>query len=539
MAERTTRSFRSSMTEQLPSLHHEHPSYRWWVLLNVMIGTFMAVLDSTIVNVSLPKIMATFGTSVDKAEWILTGYLLVFAVMLPSSGWIADHFGYKRTYIFSFGLFTFGSFLCGLAWDENALIFFRIIQGIGGGLLMPIGMAIILREFPVEQRGTALGFWGISAAASVSFGPLAGGYLVDNFSWHAIFDVNVPIGIVGVLATFLIQREYKTEKARGFDFVGFASVTVFLVAILLALSDGNASWNDGGWTSPFILWCFAISAASFTVFLITEFTVEHPLIDLQLFKYFNYSMANIVLFVFGFAIFGSTFLLPLYLQNSMGYSATQVGMMFLPSGIVQGLMSPVSGLMGDKLNPKVPAILGMVFLCYSWYLSTTLSLFSPYSEIMMPLYMRGIGLGLLFTPLSSLAYSEIPKVKMAQASGLFNVIRQIGGSFGVAVIGAMLSTRTLTHMQINGQAIDIHSPYVQQIAGRLQYFALHTSSSTADVAALRAKSILGTHLANQAFVQGVDDVFLFSFIIIALGIIPLIFLRVPKKTTGETHIALE
>ncbi|MFA6542206.1 MAG: DHA2 family efflux MFS transporter permease subunit, partial [Bacteroidota bacterium] len=337
MAERTTLSFRSSMTEQLPSLHHEHPSYRWWVLLNVMIGTFMAVLDSTIVNVSLPKIMATFGTSVDKAEWILTGYLLVFAVMLPSSGWIADHFGYKRTYIFSFGLFTFGSFLCGLAWDENALIFFRIIQGIGGGLLMPIGMAIILREFPVEQRGTALGFWGISAAASVSFGPLAGGYLVDNFSWHAIFDVNVPIGIVGVLATFLIQREYKTEKARGFDFVGFASVTVFLVAILLALSDGNASWNDGGWTSPFILWCFAISAASFTVFLITEFTVEHPLIDLQLFKYFNYSMANIVLFVFGFAIFGSTFLLPLYLQNSMGYSATQVGMMFLPSGIVQGL----------------------------------------------------------------------------------------------------------------------------------------------------------------------------------------------------------
>jgi MFS transporter, DHA2 family, multidrug resistance protein len=539
MADGDKNSVRSLVAGQVPSLHHEHPSYRWWVLLNVMIGTFMAVLDSTIVNVSLPKIMATFGTSVDKAEWILTGYLLVFAVMLPSSGWIADHYGYKKTYILSFILFTFGSFLCGLAWDENALIFFRIVQGAGGGLLMPIGMAIILREFPVEQRGTALGFWGISAAASVSLGPLAGGYLVDNFSWHAIFDVNVPVGIVGVIATFLIQREYKTEKARSFDVVGFLSVTTFLVAILLALSDGNASWNDGGWTSPFILSCFAISAAGFTVFLITEFSIEHPLIDLSLFKYFNFSMANIVLFIFGFAIFGSTFLLPLYLQNSLGYTATQVGMMFLPAGIVQGIMSPVSGLMGDKLNPKVPAFLGMIFLCISWYMNTTLSLYSSHGDIMLPLYMRGIGLGLLFTPLSSLAYTNIPKIKMAQASGLFNVIRQIGGSFGVAVIGTMMTTRTMTHMQINGQVIDSHAPAFQHIINGLQQFAGQVSSGTSQLSALRARAILGSHLASQSFVQGVDDVFLFSFLIIAVGVIPILFLRTDRKSSGEKGVSIE
>ena len=218
---------RSRVIGNIPSLHHEHSSYKWWVLANIMVGTFMAVLDATIVNVALNKMMTAFGTSVDKIEWVLTAYLLVFAVMLPTSGWVADHFGYKRTYFFALFLFTLGSFLCSLSWSEDALIGFRLIQGAGAGFLMPVGMAIITREFPPEKRGIALGFWGIAAAASVSLGPMVGGYLVDNFSWQSIFDVNVPVGIVGMVATYLIQREYKTEKARSFDFIGFISMSVF------------------------------------------------------------------------------------------------------------------------------------------------------------------------------------------------------------------------------------------------------------------------------------------------------------------------
>ncbi len=195
------RGFRAHAVRQLPSLHHEHSSYQWWVLANVMIGTFMAVLDATITNVALPKIMAAFGVSVDKVEWVITAYLLVFAVMLPTSGWVADHFGYKRTYLLALFTFTLGSFLCGLSWNEDALIFFRVIQGMGAGFMMPVGLAIVTREFPPERRGTALGFWAIAAAASVTLGPLAGGYLVDNFSWQTIFDVNVPVGLMGIFAT--------------------------------------------------------------------------------------------------------------------------------------------------------------------------------------------------------------------------------------------------------------------------------------------------------------------------------------------------
>ncbi len=236
----------------LPRANHKHEYYNAMVLVNIMVGTFMAVLDSTIVNVGLTNMMNSFGTSMDKVEWILTAYMLVMAVMLPASGWIADHFGYKRTYFTALLLFTSGSLLCGLAWNETVLIACRVIQGCGAGLLMPVGMAIITRTFPPEKRGMALGFWGIAAAASVSFGPVIGGYLIDNFSWHAIFLVNVPVGIMGLIATVIIQREYKTEKSRTFDIVGTISMAVFLVSLLLALSCGNSTWNTGGWTSNFI-----------------------------------------------------------------------------------------------------------------------------------------------------------------------------------------------------------------------------------------------------------------------------------------------
>jgi len=236
-----TRSLRRQAVSQIASLHHEHPSYRWWVLANVMIGTFMAVLDSTIVNVALPKIMGVFGVTLDHVEWVITAYMLVFAVMLPTSGWIADHVGYKRTYMLGLTFFTLGSFLCSLSWSLDMLIAFRVVQALGAGCLVPVGMAIVTREFPVEQRGLALGFWAIASAASVSLGPMIGGYLVDNFSWHTIFDVNVPVGIIGIAATLLIQREYKSERIRSFDLLGFLSVAVFLAFLLLALTNGNAS----------------------------------------------------------------------------------------------------------------------------------------------------------------------------------------------------------------------------------------------------------------------------------------------------------
>jgi len=504
-----------------------------------MIGTFMAVLDATIVNVALPKIMASFGIGIDTAEWLLTAYLLVFAVMLPTSGWVADHFGYKRTYFLGLVFFTLGSFLCGMAWNEDALIVFRIVQATGAGFMMPVGMAIVTREFPVRQRGIALGFWSIAAAASVSLGPLIGGYLVDNIGWNAIFDVNVPVGLVGLLATLVIQREYRSEHTRSFDFIGFISMSISLIALLLALSDANAAWNTGGWSSPFILSCFVISAMSFIVFLVTEFTIKHPLIELTLFKDFNFTVTNGILFIFGLGMFGSTFLLPLYLQNSLGYTALQAGAMFLPIGLLQALFAPISGVLSDKVNPKVPAVIGIVLLAISLYLNGSLSLFSEHRQIMIPLLIRGVAMGLLFTPLTTLALSRIPKQKIAQASGLFNVIRQLGGSFGVAIMGALLTRRMLYHSAINGQVVNQQSAVFRQVTQNLARFSQQTLGSTTSDAAMKAKAVVVSHVMQQSLVQAVCDDFLIAAAITIVGVFPILILRTRKQKEGQRAVAME
>jgi MFS transporter, DHA2 family, multidrug resistance protein len=526
-------------TNRIPSLHHEHTSYRWWVLINIMIGTFMVVLDATIVDVALSKIMSTFGVSVDKAEWVITAYMLVFAVLLPTSGWIADHFGYKRTYFLALSLFTLGSFLCGLAWNENMLILFRIVQACGAGLLMPTGMAIVTREFPPQQRGVALGFWAISAAASVSLGPMIGGYLIDNINWNAIFNVNVPVGIMGLFATAVIQREYKTEKSRSFDVIGFISMATFLCALLLALTDGNAAWNTGGWSSPFIISCFVISALSLVLFLATEFTTEHPLIDLRLFKDFNFSMANGVLFIFGFGMFGSTFLLPLYLQLSLGYTAFQAGSLFLPVGILQAITAPISGFLSDKVNPKVPALIGITLLAFSLFINSSLSLYSESHQIMIALYIRGFAMGLMFTPLSMVALSNIPRHKIGQASGLFNVIRQLGGSFGIAFMSTLLLRRTIYHMAAYGEAVNQQSETFRQVAKHLSRFSMNAVGGNESLSAVRAHALIASHISGQAFIQAVADDFLIASIITIAAIVPILFLRVRKRNKSEHVPAME
>ncbi len=528
----SNRSNGSGLSGSIGVPHHEHPSYKWWVLANVMMGTFMVVLDSTIVDVSLAKVMATFGVGIDTVKWIATAYLLAFAILLPTSGWIADHFGFRKTYSLGLALFTAGSLLCSISWNMTALIMFRAIQGAGGGLLMPVGMAIVVREFPPEKRGTALGFWAIAAAASVSLGPTLGGYLIDNFAWHSIFDINVPVGIVGVFATLVIQREYKIQSGRSFDIIGFLSIVTFLAPLLIALSDGNASWNTGGWTSPFILGCFALSLIGLVIFLSVEFNIRHPLIELRLLKNFNFGMANLVLFIFGMGMFGSTFLLPLYLQNGLGYTAFQAGSLFLPLGLIMAVMGPISGALSDKLNPKIIAGVGIILLAMSLFVNHFLSLFSMTSDIMVSLYLRGFGMALIFTPLNTLSLSDIPRERMAQASGLFNVIRQVGGSFGVAIMGTLLTDRTIFHTTMYGQSVSPASPVVQNVLLGLKNFSQYAVGGTLSLSAMRAEALLGYQISQQAFVSAVDDDFLVAAAITILCLVPILFLRY-KKRKGE------
>ncbi len=516
---------RRALRAQFPQLDPGHGAYKWLVLASVMIATFMAVLDATIVNVALSKLMSSFGVSVDKVEWVLTAYLLVFGVMLPTSGWLADHVGYKRMFVLGLFIFTVSSFLCSLAWTLNALIVFRVVQGAGAGILMPVGMAIVTREFPPERRGIALGFWSMAASASVSLGPTAGGYLIEHFSWHAVFDVNVPVGFVGMAAALVIVREHRADESRKFDVLGFVSLSAFLTSLLLALANGNSAWNTGGWQSTYIRSCFAISIVSLVVFLTTELTVEHPLIELDLFKNFNFAWSNVLMFLFGFGMFGSTFLLPIYLQNSLGYTALQAGLMFLPVGALQMVAAPLAGTFADRSNPKIPTVLGIGLMAFTFFQYGNLSLFSMRHDIAWPLYLRGMAMGALLPPLMALSISEIPNAKMAQASGLINVVRQLGGSFGVAVFGTLLTRRTIFHAATYGEQIDPSSPAFRETVTRLQSYAAHAAGSTAGQATAQARAQIGSFVGQQAFVRAVDDVFITAGVVVLLGVVPVLFLR--------------
>jgi DHA2 family multidrug resistance protein len=510
---------------KLRLLDPRNPRYRWLVLANVMIATFMAVLDATIVTVALPKLMAHFGVTIDSIEWVLTAYLLVFSIMLPTTGWLGDRFGHKRVFMLGLLLFTSGSFLCSIAWSFDAFITFRILQGAGAGAILPLGMAILMREFPPEKRGIALGFWTVSASASVSLGPTLGGYLIDNYSWRMIFDVNVPIGITGIIVSVFILREYIVPEIRRFDAVGFVSMAAFLGGLLLALANGNAAWNTGGWTSQFILSCFFISLLGLLVFVITESTVANPLIDVSLFRSRNFTIANLVLFIFGLGMFGSNFLLPIYLQNSLGYTPFQAGLVFLPVGLILAVVGPLAGAFSDRVSAKAPAFVGLVLLAYALYRYRALSAYSMHHQIMVPLYIRGVAMGMIFSPLTTLAIMQISQRKMAQASGLINVIRQVGGSFGVALFGTLLSQRTIFHAAIYGQQLDGMSPAFQATAERLTRFALAQTGGPAAEARSRAGALIVQFAQKEAFISSVDDVFLVASVVVLISALPVLLLK--------------
>lgn len=525
----TSHRIRKLVRKSSPGFHPKSLNYKWFLLANIMLGTFMAVLDATIVNVGLPKIMASFGVGLDKIEWVITAYMLAMVVMLPTSGWLADKFGYKKIYFYGLFLFTFGSMLCGMSSNEDMLIVARVIQGLGAGTIQPLGMAIITREFPSHQRGVALGFWAISSAASVSFGPLIGGFLIDNFSWTLIFDVNIPIGILAMLFTIIIQAEYKSKRLRKFDTAGFISISLFLPLTLFALSEGNSATNSAGWHAPYILACGAISLILGAVFITTELTVSEPLIDLRLLKNHNFGFSNIIMLIFGIGMFGSTFLLPIYLQNSLGFSALQAGSVFLPVGIIQGIISPISGKIADKVNPKIPIIIGIVILSSSFFLNSRLSWLTEHDYVMLSLYLRGLGMGLTFTALNTISLLEISREKMAQASGITNTIRQLGGSLGVALLATMLTTRVSFHSQVYGEELRQGSEVFQNTIGNIKHHLQYEAGSSPSASTIQAQSMVMSNIAKQAYVEGINDDFLFAGIITLLGGIPVLFLHTKKS----------
>ncbi len=504
------------------------PFYKWIILINVMITTFMVVLDTTVVNVALPSIMGNLGTSINKAEWVLTGYMLSMAAVLAATGWLSNRFGYKNVFIVSLSFFSFGSFMCGNSSTIEMLIFWRIVEGVGGGMLMPVGLSIITTAFPPQERGMALGFWSISTAASVSFGPTIGGYLVDSFNWNYIFFINVPIGIFSIFFTSIVQQSIKLESKLKLDVPGFITSIIFLPVFLYGLSQVNSSTNPDGWQSPVVMGCIWLSAVTFIAFIIIELNVKNPLIDLTLFKDRNFSLANFVIFIFAIGMFGSTFLIPIYMQDNLGYSALEAGLCFLPVGLIQAFASPISGRIIKYIDARIVIVLGLLILGYSFHLSSNFSLQTDKLYIMKSLIFRGVGMAIVFPALLAVSLFGISNLKMAQASSISNIVRQVGGSVGVAFLTYLLAVRRNYHSEMYSQTINYTGEQYNKTIENLSYFYSHTGAQAHAQSNSMARSYIVEWLDKQAYITGINDDFLIAMIITLISIIPVLFLVIKK-----------
>ena len=337
-------------------------SNRWLVLFVVIIGTFMSVLDSSIVNIAVPTLMSVFGVDLDKIKWVLTAYTLALGVVIPFTGYLMERYDFKQIYMFALGTFSVGSFLCGLAWSNNTMIIFRIIQALGGGMIMPVGMAVVFSLFPPNERGKALGIWGVAAMVAPAIGPTLGGYLLQTTSWRLLFYINVPIGIAGVILAGTIMKKGPKKPKIAFDYLGFISISISLVSLLYVLGEGTIDWSNIETQMLITIGCLGM-----VFFVINELTHDNPLLELRIFKELNFSISQGLSIITTLAMMGGMYVLPLFLQNVRGFTAMETGMIMFPSAIASGIMMPISGALFDKFGAKALTITGLIIVGIASY----------------------------------------------------------------------------------------------------------------------------------------------------------------------------
>jgi EmrB/QacA subfamily drug resistance transporter len=512
-------------------LHDNHKgSYRWAVLGIIMSGTFMAILDSSIVNVVLPHIMSAFGVNRQQIEWVSTSFMISMAVVMPLVAWLVHRFGHKSLYLTSLTLFTIGSALCAFAWNYNVLIISRIIQAVGGGAIQPVGMAIIADLFEPHERGKALGIWGTGVMIGPALGPTLGGYLTDWFNWRTIFSVNIPFGIITVIAGLILMRkEDRRGAAPKFDIWGFTFLSMFLICTLLALSKGQ----EKGWMSPYISTCWIIAVVGIVMFLAVEATVKQPILDLGLFRYRNFTISMILGVFRAVGLFTTVFLLPIFLQNYVGYSTIQTGLWMMPGAIVVGIMMPISGRLSDRFAPAGLTIIGAALTGYSMLLYGYLDPLSSAGAIIGPQIIRGIGLALMMSPLLTAAINSVPTSKVPIVSSFLNIAQSVGGSFGIAITNTIVTNSITGHAIRIGEQIGPGSLALQNLAARGGLGAgLHTyTTMQANLPATSTALILKTAMI-KANVMGFQNGFVVGGLIV-LACIPLCFFLEPSAHHGK------
>jgi EmrB/QacA subfamily drug resistance transporter len=410
---------------------------KWWILASVSFALFMIMLDNTVVNVALPTIQKDLGIGVSELEWVVTGYALSFAVLMLTGGKLADMFGRRRVFLIGLAIFTLASLLCGLAGNAELLIAARVLQGVGAACMMPATLSIITATFPPRERGAALGIWAGVSAMALAIGPLVGGLITEHIGWNWIFFINVPVGIAGLVAARVIIPESRdTSKEQRLDVPGLLTSGVALFALVYALIEANSD----GWTSPLILGLFAVALIAGTAFVMLELHQRVPMFDMSLFRNSTFSGANTVALLVSLAMFGVFFFISLFMQNVLGYSAVRAGAAFLPMTILIILVAPMAGKASDRLGSRWLMTGGMTLVACSLLIFAQLQPDSSYVSLLPGMVLGGFGMAVTMTPMTAAALSSVPVDKAGVGSGMLNTFRQVGGSLGIAVMGAILAS---------------------------------------------------------------------------------------------------
>lgn len=506
---------------------------KWIVAVTVMLPTLIEIVDTSVANVSLDHIRGSLSAGIDEAAWVLTSYLVSNAVVIPMTGWLARRFGRKRYLTFSILLFTGSSLLCGASQSLGMLVFFRILQGLGGGALQPLSQAILLESFPPREHGIAMAIFGIGAMFGPIAGPLMGGYITDTLSWRWIFYVNIPIGLLAVLmvAAFVHDPPYVRDAARvKVDRWGIALLTIGIGTLQIVLDKGQ---REDWFASDFILVLSAVSVLALTLFVIVElYFAEHPVVDLRVFRNVSFATGNVVMFVAFFNLFGSIVLLPLFAQILLGYTAFLAGLVLSPGGVATLLTMPLVGRLVVKRNPKYLLAFGILVCSFATWQMAHFSLLADFASLMWPRIYLGIGMGFLFIPLTTLTLSSVPRPQMGNATSIYNLLRNLGGSFGVAFATTMFARRAQLHQSHLVERLTDFDRSLQAAVswGKTILPARGVPEGLAEQTALGR--IFGQTI-RQATAMGFNDAFLVLSLLMA-SVVPLVLLlRRPGHQQGH------
>lgn len=517
-------------TDQIP---HVNP---WIIAISVMFATFMEVLDTTVVNVSLPHIAGSLSVTSEEATWALTSYLVANAIILPITGWLSRRFGRKNLLMASVIGFTVSSFLCGLAPTLAWLVLFRVMQGASGGCLQPLSQAVLLEAFPVEERGKAMGFWGLGIVSAPVLGPVLGGWLTDSYSWRWVFYINIPVGIASILMTkaFIFDPPYLREHQKtGVDYWGIGMLAVWVGSLQIMLDKGQQE----DWFGSYFIRTFAVLfVAGLILFLVREMTARDPVVNLRVFRERTFAAGAFLMTVVGFVLYGSLVLLPLWLQTLLGYSSLEAGMAMAPRGIGSMVGMPLVGILMKKVDPRKFLAAGMITCALTLFIFSRLSLDAGYWNFFWPQFIQGLSLGFLFVPLTTITMSPIRKEAMGNATSLFNLTRNVGGSAGIAVVTALYVRFTQSHINQMAAHFTPYDSAAMRMMGSMQAMWAAVGSGPGRTSR-QALSLAFGMVERQAAMLAFIDVFLIlAALFVAITPLILIMKKPNADSAGEVAI---